>query len=196
MQHGVFDLFPRIETPRLLLRKMRNNDVDALYTLFSDLRVSRHYDLATFQSRDEAKQLLESFLQRYARRIGLRWAITYKDAPDALIGTCGYNIWFQEARRAVLGYDLHPAHWRQGIMSEALSAVLDIGFSSMQLHRIEALTFPENTASRRLLDRLGFAEEGVLRDYQYLHGHYQSMAMYALLAQDQSPKLGAALNAS
>ncbi|MGY8827169.1 MAG: GNAT family N-acetyltransferase [Candidatus Latescibacterota bacterium] len=185
MKHGVFDLFPRIETPRLLLRKMRAKDVDALYALFSDPQVSRYYDLATFQSRDEAKQLIESFLQRYARRIGLRWAIAHKDTPDQLIGTCGYNIWFQEAHRAVLGYDLLPAHWRQGIMGEALSAVLDLGFSSMQLHRVEALTFPENIASRRLLDRLGFGEEGVLRDYQYLHGRYQSMAIYALLAQER-----------
>ncbi len=181
MQRGVFDLFPRLETARLLLRKMRAKDADALFALFSDPRVTRYYDLATFHSSTEAKQLLESF----QHRIGLRWAIAYKEAPDELIGTCGYNIWIQPAQRAVLGYDLLPAHWRQGIMREALKAVLEFGFTSMQLHRVEALTFPENDASSRLLDHLGFRAEGVLRDYQYLHDRYQSMAIYALLAQDR-----------
>jgi [ribosomal protein S5]-alanine N-acetyltransferase len=185
MQHGVFDLFPRLETPRLVLRKMRAKDTDALFALFSNPEVTRHYDLTPFRSPGEAENLLEHFLQRYARRIGLRWAIAYKETPDQLIGTCGYNIWIQAAQRAVLGYDLMPAHWRQGIMSEALNAILDLGFSSMQLHRVEALTFPENTASRRLLEGLNFRAEGILRDYQYLHGRYQSMAIYALLASDR-----------
>lgn len=186
MQHGVFDLFPRLQTPRLLLRKMRAKDTDALFALFSNPQVTRHYDLQTFQSPDEAKELLENFQQRYARRIGLRWAIAYKEKPDELIGTCGYNIWIPAAQRAVLGYDLLPAHWRQGIMSEALQAILELGFKRMQLHRVEALTFPENTASRHLLAHLDFREEGVLRDYQYLHGRYQSMAIYALLAHERT----------
>lgn len=186
MQHGVFDLFPQLETKRLLLRKMRAKDTDALFALFSSPEVTRHYDLTPLQSPDEAKNLLEHFLQRYARRIGLRWAITYKETPDQLIGTCGYNIWIQAAQRAVLGYDLMPTHWRQGIMSEALNAILNLGFSRMQLHRVEALTFPENTASRRLLEHLSFRAEGVLRDYQYLHGKHQSMAIYALLASERS----------
>jgi ribosomal-protein-alanine N-acetyltransferase len=131
-----------------MLRKLRASDIDALFKLFSNPQVTRYYDLETFHSPEQARQLLESFHQRYVRQIGLRWAIALSDNPQELIGTCGYNIWIQAADRAVLGYDLSPAFWRRGIMSEALAAVLAFGFDQMQLNRVEALSFPDNSAGK------------------------------------------------
>ncbi len=185
VQRGVFDLFPQLITERLVLRKLRASDTDALFKLFSNPQVTRYYDLETFHSPEQAKQLLESFQQRYVRQIGLRWAIALGDHPKELIGTCGYNIWIQAANRAVLGYDLSPTFWHRGIMGEALAAVLDFGFEKMQLNRVEALSFPDNSASQRLLEKLGFHREGLLREYERTQGHYQDMTIYALLARDR-----------
>ena len=97
-----------------------------------------------------------------------------------MIGTCGYNIWVRPAHRSLLGYDLNRSHWGQGLMGEALTAILDFGFGAMQLNRVEALTFPQNTASKRLLTKLGFKKEGLLREYEYPKGSPQDMAIYSL----------------
>jgi ribosomal-protein-alanine N-acetyltransferase len=71
-------------------------------------------------------------------------------------------------------------------MREALEAILTFGFSTMQLNRIEALTFPQNAASRHLLAKLGFKEEGLLREYEIFVDGPQDMAIYGLLQRDWS----------
>jgi ribosomal-protein-alanine N-acetyltransferase len=184
-----FSSFPCLETPRLLLRELCPHDEQALFRLFSDPELTRYYDLDTFQNPSQARELIERFARRFQAQVGLRWAIAFRHQPDQLIGTCGYNLWVRPVRRAILGYELARPHWRQGIMTEALNALLDFGFAPMELNRVEALTFPENTASCLLLEKLGFRREGVLRQYEYLKGKYQDMAMYALLSKERPRSL-------
>ena len=178
---AVFDSFPTLATARLVLRQIRSADADAVYRLFADPAVTRYYDLATFDDPAQARELVARFHQRFERRIGLRWGLALKTEPVALVGTCGYNIWVRPARRGLLSYDLVRAHWGRDLMTEALTAVLDYGFHAMDLNRVEALTFPANAASRRLLARLGFAEEGLLREYECCADGPHDMAVYGLL---------------
>ena len=103
---AVFDSFPTLETARLVLRRIRSADADAVYRLFADPAVTRYYDLATFDDPAQAGELVARFQQRFERRIGLRWALDLKKEPDALVGTGGYNIWVRPARRGLLGDDL------------------------------------------------------------------------------------------
>lgn len=181
---AVFGSFPALKTTRLVLRQIRGADTEGVYRLFSDPAVTRHYDLATFNDLAQARELVTRFSQRFERRIGLRWGLALKEDPEALVGTCGYNIWIRPARRGLLGYDLIRALWGRGLMTEALSAVLDYGFRAMDLNRVEALTFPANAASRRLLARLGFTEEGLLREYECYGDVPQDLAIYGLLRRD------------
>jgi len=180
----IYARFPLLETENLVLRGLRPEDAPAVFRIFSDDQVTRHYDLDTFRDVSEARDLIDRFNQRFLNQIGIRWGIVRRADPDDLLGTCGYNMWVQSSRRAILGYDLARAHWRQGIMREALQAVIRFGFEAMALNRIEALIFLENAASRRLLTRLGFQEEGVLREYEYLKGCFVDMMMYSLLKKD------------
>ena len=166
------------------MRALRPEDADHLYAIFSDEQVTRYYDLDTLIHRHDAVELVERFRRRFDNSIGLRWAIVRRESPDLVLGTCGYNIWIQPSARAVLGYDLGRRHWRQGIMSLALSAVLGFGFEQMALNRVEALVFTENVASRQLLEKLGFAGDGVLREYERVGGRFVDMAMYSLLRRE------------
>lgn len=183
---AVFSSFPTLKTPRLVLRQIRPEDTDAVYRLFADEEVTRYYDLDTFTDPAQAHDLIERFQRRFDHQIGLRWALALADLPDDLVGTCGCNIWIRPARRGLLGYDLARAYWGQGLMREALEAILTFGFSTMQLNRIEALTFPQNAASRHLLAKLGFKEEGLLREYEIFADGPQDMAIYGLLQRDWS----------
>ena len=69
-------------------------------------------------------------------------------------------------------------------MSEALQAILNFGFETMQLNRVEALIFPQNIAAQRLLLKTLFRSEGILRQYEFIKGRFVDMAMYARLAND------------
>lgn len=182
----LYTRFPHLETERLVLRPLRPADAPDIFRLFADDQVTRYYDLDTFTRISQARELIDRFAQRYQNRIGIRWAIAPRACPDDLLGTCGYNMWLQTSHRAILGYDLASAHWRQGIMSQALRAVIRFGFEEMALNRIEALVFQENAASRGLLEKLDFQPEGVLREYEYLKGRFTDMAIYSLLRRDYS----------
>lgn len=178
--------FPELEGDGLRLRELAETDDAALFEQFSDDEVTRYYDLETFSDIEEARQLLAVWRNRRGAGIGLRWAICREDAPDRLLGTCGYNLWLQRSARAVLGFDLARAHWRQGIMSRALRLVLDFGFQQMQVNRVEAVVFRDNDASSGLLTQAGFTREGVLREYEYLHGRFEDMIMFSLLRHEHS----------
>ncbi|HJP29410.1 MAG TPA: GNAT family protein [Candidatus Latescibacteria bacterium] len=177
--------FPELRTDRLLLRELKTTDADALFRQFSDDGVTAYYDLDTFTDPDQGEQLVAVWRQRQERGFGLRWAICRPDAPADLLGTCGVNLWIRQSARAVLGFDLSRQYWRQGIMSEALGRVLDFGFEQLEINRVEAVVFRDNAASCGLLEGLGFTREGLLREYEYLHGRFQDMYMFSLLRADR-----------
>jgi len=119
----------------------------------------------------------------------VRWAICRREDTDRVVGTCGYNLWVQTSRRGLLGFDLARDCWRQGIMTEALTAVLQFGFGAMSLNRAEAIVLVANEASHGLLTRLGFQREGILREYEYLKGRPLDMVMFSLLRSDHAAPL-------
>jgi len=74
-------------------------------------------------------------------------------------------------------------------MTEALTEVLLFGFKEMKLNRIQAITFPENLGSVRVLEKLGFQKEGTLREWGYFKGRYQDVYCYSLLRREWKPDL-------
>jgi ribosomal-protein-alanine N-acetyltransferase len=103
---------------------------------------------------------------------------------DALLGTAGFWRWDKAHHWAEVGYELRPEHWGKGLMPEALTAMIRFGFERMELHRVEANITPANTASRRVLEKLGFVCEGVKRENWFHDGRYTDTAHYGLLRSD------------
>lgn len=101
---------------------------------------------------------------------------------------CGFHKWNQRSFRAEIGYDLSPQYQGRGLMTEALHAMLEHGFDVLKLHRIEAFIYVENMPSMRLLERLGFRQEGTLRDYFYLNGSFHDHTLWSLLRSEWQPR--------
>ncbi|SDS12259.1 ribosomal-protein-alanine N-acetyltransferase [Paenibacillaceae bacterium GAS479] len=156
--------FVALNTPRLHLRRLKLEDAPDMYAYFSLDEVTEYYDLETFTELRQAEEQIRRFNERIDSGISLRWGITLR-GEDRLIGTCGYHNWQREHSRAEIGYELHPHFWQKGYMTEAVSAILEFGFESMGLNRAEAFIDPDNISSRRLLEKCGLKEEGLLRDY-------------------------------
>ena len=111
--------------------------------------------------------------------------LVFRAEDEALIGGLSLsNMRRGVAQSANLGYWVGAPHARQGYMTEALRTGLGYAFDQLKLHRLEAACLPSNEASRRLLAKLGFTEEGRARAYLRINGRWQDHLIYALLAED------------
>ncbi len=183
-----FSFMPRFETERAVLRAVRPaEDLTALFDLFADERVAQHTDTGPFAEVGEAIEVMDWIAQIFQERRGMRWAIALRGDDDQLVGTCGFNYWDREQRRAEIGYDLAHRHWGRGLMTEALRPMLRFGFEEMDLRRIEAGVTVGNEASARVLGKLGFREEGLLRQGGYWRGAYHDLRSFGLLRVDWEP---------
>jgi [ribosomal protein S5]-alanine N-acetyltransferase len=176
-----FDAFPEIETDRLLLREIMPSDAPAIFSIFSDEEVTRYYDLYTYTDINQAEELIEFFDESFELERALRWGIERK-SDNRLIGTCGY-VWLRRYRGEI-GYELARAEWRQGYMQEALDAIIEFGFNELDLNRIEALVMEQNVASAALLQKLGFRQEGFLRQHDFFKNAFHNMRLFALLREE------------
>ena len=180
-----FSSMPRLETERLVLREIRpTDDLPALSALFSDPDVARYTDTGPFESQQEAEEVMEWIGGIFTQHVGMRWALTMRTDEDEMIGTAGYNQWHQWNNSAEIGYDLKSELWGRGLMTEGLHEMLGFGFDEMALNRIEADVTVGNEASVRVLDKLGFQREGLLRQRGFWKGGYHDLLLFSLLRSD------------
>lgn len=177
------DHLPDLRTERLRLRHPRATDADDVFSIFGDVQAMRYWSHEPLESLDAAREYLDGIDSGFADRTFFQWAITTPEA-DRLIGTVTLGSWHRTNRHAEIGFVLHPAQWGKGFAFEAVRAVLRFGFEQMDLHRVEAEIDPRNAASARLLERLGFAHEGLLRERWYLYDEWCDSALYGLLRRD------------
>ncbi|QDX93947.1 GNAT family N-acetyltransferase [Brevibacterium sp. JNUCC-42] len=175
--------FPKLETERLILRQLQPSDAPAMFHYFSKDEVMKYYDLETFTELQQAENIISQFGERYQAKQGIRWGITRK-TDDVVIGTCGYHNVNKEHSKAEIGYELSPEFWQQGIMSEAIQAIVAFGFAKWNLNRIEAFIDPENEGSRRLLTKTGLREEGLLKEYFFEKGNFVDAVIFAILRKE------------
>ena len=178
-----FETFPVLETERFLLRAVTSNDVDDIFRIMSDPRVKRYFGSLPMVAPVEAEQRVQRIQTAFQEHSGIRWAIADR-ANGQLIGTAGFWRLIKPHFRAEVGYELAPEWWGRGVMTEALGALLGFGFTRMGLHSIEAQIHPDNSASRRVLEKLGFVQEGYLREnfYDPIEARFTDTAVFSLLS--------------
>ena len=123
--------------------------------------------------------------EREAREGSARsFLLLLRDADTVIGGLTISHIRRGVSQTASLGYWLGEAHTGQGYMTEALRTAIPFAFTELKLHRIEAACLPKNEASQRLLERLGFQEEGRARGYLKIDGRWQDHVLFGLLEED------------
>jgi len=177
-----FESMPQLETDRLTLREIDPaRDLQAVYDLFADERVALSTDTGPFTEMWEAQEVVDWFGAIFTSHQGLRWAITLREGDGSMIGSCGFNIWNRRSNSAEIGYDLMPEHWGKGVATEAVRAIIDWGFQAMKLNRIQADVMVHNDGSARVLEKLGFVEEGLQRQGGFWRGGYHDLRYFGLL---------------
>ena len=174
---------PELLASRVVLRWLEPADASALFGIYSDPEALKYWSTPPMTDPAQAEALLGGIVAGLESGKLFEWGIAERDG-GRVIGTVTLASIDLEHKRAEIGFMLARDRWRQGYMSEALSAVLDHAFDSMDLARIEADVDPDNEASLRLLERLGFQREGYLRERWRVGGGVQDTVMLGLLRRE------------
>lgn len=177
---------PTLSTARLRLRQFRIEDAEAMHACLIDAEAMRFWNHPPHTKTIETERRVRSWIDctpSYYRF----WAVA--DAgTDRCLGLVSYHDGHIRSKRAAIGYLIDPARQRQGLGAEAVSAALDFCFDAFGLHRIQAFIHPENVASRKLVEKLGFRPEGLLRDNLRVGDEWRDDMLYALLKTDPRPR--------
>jgi RimJ/RimL family protein N-acetyltransferase len=173
-----------LSTARLTLRPLQAQDAAPLFAMYSDVEFMRYWSFPVMRRFEQAVDYLAHRMQGATADIELVWAIELSATHD-VIGICSLFNVEMAAKRAEIGFGLQRPFWGHGYMSEAVRAVVECAFDVLQLRRIEAEIHPANEASARLLERLGFVREGLLRERWIVDGDISDSAIYGLLRTDR-----------
>jgi RimJ/RimL family protein N-acetyltransferase len=171
-----------LETERLLLRPFAVSDLDALHAIQSRPDVARYLYWEP-RTRDEVRVALEK--KARGRSIGsvgdtLSLAVVLK-ATTELVGDSNLTWLSDEHRQGEIGFIFHPDHHGRGYATEAARVLLRLAFEDLRLHRVIGRLEARNTASARVLEKLGMRREAHLVENEFVKGEWQSELVYAIL---------------
>ena len=177
---------PTLHTTRLRLRPFAEADADALFALHGNAQVLRYWDSPPWSERARADRFIAACRQMAEEGSGARLAMD-RASDGAFVGWCGLTRWNPVYRSASLGYVLDDAAWGHGYATEAADAVLQWAFDTLDLNRVQAETDTRNTASARVLEKLGFRREGTLREDCVVNGDVSDSWVYGLIRREWRP---------
>jgi RimJ/RimL family protein N-acetyltransferase len=151
-------LLPTLQSKRLILRPMEDNDAAALFEIYGDPLVMKYTDEAPFPDQDTVALMLKSVRTLLAEGLSLEWAIVTRDGGE-VVGTCGLHSFDTILRVAEAGCLLRRSDWGKGLMAEAIGVVMHFAKDVMQLHRLIADVDPDNKQAQRLFQKLGYKRE-------------------------------------
>ena len=172
-----FDPFPVLETGRLLLRNISAEDAEDIFILRTNEEAMKYINRPRLKTNDDAIELIK-VMTNIAERIV--WGITLKDT-NKIIGSIGYHRIEKDHYRAEIGYMLLPEYWNTGLMTEAITKVIEYGFNEMGLHSIEANINPGNAVSRKILQKFNFVKEAYFKENFFFEGKFLDSEIYSLL---------------
>ena len=133
------------------------------------------------RTEEDSRSFINSTRERYTNRESLEVGIWYR---EMLVGAIGFNHFSWQERCGQIGYWLATEAQGKGIITRSSRALIQYGFTEMDLNRVEIRAAIDNTSSRAIPERLGFCREGHLRQAEWLYDHFVDHIVYGLLAED------------
>lgn len=178
--HAMSTRFPTLETPRLILRRILRSDADDMYEYARLPEVTRYLLWNVHPDRNHTYLYIDGLQSQYRMGKYYDFAVILKE-NGKMIGTCGFASVDFENDAAEIGYVINPAYQNCGYATEAVLAVMNFGFGTLGLHRIEGRYMSENRQSRRVMDKCGMIYEGDRREGAKVKGKYETVGVSAIL---------------
>lgn len=179
----VYQNLPRLETDRLVLRKLALDDLEDVYAYSSDEQVTRYLRWGPHASLEQTESYIRGVLQEYRQGRDGTWGIEYR-ASGHVVGAIHLMAISTQHRKAEIGFLLSRAYWGRGLMVEALLSVLKYAIEDVGLNRVEAFCLVDNFGGKRVLEKAGMRKEGVLREYALQKGAFRDFAVHSMLRRD------------
>ena len=179
--------FSIIETPHLVLRKIRHEDIDDMFNYASDPLVAQYTSWNPHPSLETTTKVVNRIIQSYENDAPLTWAIECKK-NNQMIGTGGFVEWDRVTRKAEFGFALSRQHWNKGFGTEILNELIKYGFKSMNLNRIQGICDSNNNGCSRVMEKSGMTFEGELRDSYIKNDQYLDVKIYSMLRKEFESK--------
>lgn len=179
----IFNDLPTIETPRLRLRKLTLKDAENMFSYCSNEEVAKYVTWDRHETIDNTIDFIMFVLEQYQSKKIAPWAIEVKETNE-MVGTIDFVSWSTHHHHAEIGYALSQQYWGKGMIPEAATALLTFGFENMNLERIEARCFVENTASAKVMEKIGMTREGTMKKKMFTKGKFWDVNCYAILRED------------
>ncbi|MFD2768360.1 GNAT family N-acetyltransferase [Micromonospora eburnea] len=170
--------------PRCALREWADSDAEALHALANEPQVADRTLDENPPSLTEVRAVLPAWRDAAGGEPRLAYHLAAV-AGDRLVGLGTLTVTSAAHRRGEIGYVVHPEHWGQGLGTEVARLLLRLAFEQVGLHRVEASTRPDHTASWRVLEKVGMRREGLSRDHLFVRGSWWDSLRYAVLATDR-----------
>jgi [ribosomal protein S5]-alanine N-acetyltransferase len=177
---------PDLQTPRLLLRKLRMEDAADMFEYAQDAEIAASGLWLPYTKLQQSADDIAADLKAYEVGTALDWAVEH-GADRKMIGRINLGDYHRRDQRADLGYAYNRRYWGQGYATEAARAVLAFAFGSLGLNRVGAVVLPDNLGSITVLTRLGFQQEGVQRQFTQLRGRPEDLLCFSLLRAEWQP---------
>ena len=174
--------FPEIRTPNYLLRQFSDADLENVYRGLSNEAVIKHYGIS-YKNLEATKGQMTWFADLEVNGTGLWWAICSLD-NSTFYGGGGFSDLNAKLKKAEIGIWLYPEYWGRNIMSEVLPFICAHGFNVNGLHRIEGFVETENTACIAAMNKLGFVNEGIMRECEIKGEIFISLQIFSKLKTD------------
>ncbi|GFP76204.1 GNAT family N-acetyltransferase [Clostridium fungisolvens] len=180
---SLFDVFPNLESERLLFRKMEASDVEDVFAIFSDPEVAKYDFFTHINTKEKALLIIDNYQDEFISKEEITWGIIRKD-DNKLIGYFSLGNFDEDAKRCEIGYGLNRDVWNKGYGTEAIKTITKFAFEKVKVNRIEATVTFGNDASVKALIRSGFLQEGILRERTMIKGELVDDVILALIRRD------------
>ena len=183
--HSLFNNWPPfLETPRLRLRLLTENDTEAAFRILSNPISMKYYGTAPHKDVEYTrKQYIHLMISRFKYRDAVSFVVTLKET-DAYIGHINLVQFDRSFHFAEVAYIIDPEYWGKGYGTEALGRAVEFLLKDFKVHKIRASVFSKNLASKRVLEKLGFIQEGCLKDNMIIDGEFVDEYAMALISEE------------
>lgn len=174
-----------ITRERLSLRELAIDDVDAVHAIYGDPQVTAHMSFEP-RDRDQVDEIVHRSIASASCEPRVEYALAVIAPDDDLFGFARLAIDPHQQSAATMGFALRRDRWRRGLGTETVRALMDLGFGSLDLHRLWAARSPDNVASHATLIRAGLVEEGRIRGHVQVRGAWRDSVVYGILQDEWS----------
>ncbi|MBU3209490.1 GNAT family N-acetyltransferase [Clostridium algidicarnis] len=178
-----FDIFPTLESEKLIYREINSKDVEDIFKIYNDPEVAKYDWYNPIATKDNALSIINRYRNEFQGKEEITWGVARKN-DNKIIGYCCLGDFDDDSRRSEIGYGFNRHEWSKGYATEAIKTLVKFGFEVMGLNRIEAIVTLGNAGSVKALKKANFTQEGIVRERTLMKGEFVDDVILSIIKRD------------